>query len=74
MRIFREGQQVYAGKLQPVNTGAQTDMKRLVMGGRLSLGTALGPGEYVFQVVVYDALAREKYRMASQWADFEITK
>ena len=50
------------------------DLKRLQAGGRLVLGTALQPGEYVLQVVVTDALAKEKYRTATQWIDFEIVK
>lgn len=42
--------------------------------GRLLLGTDLVPGEYVLQVIVTDALADEKHRVANQWMDFEILK
>jgi hypothetical protein len=42
--------------------------------GRLRLGPDLTPGEYVLQVIVTDKLAKEKYRSATQWMDFELTK
>ena len=60
----------FAGKV--VNLSGQADAKRLVAFGRLQLGTNLSPGEYVLQVVVTDALAKEKNRVASQWIEFEI--
>lgn len=74
VRMFREGQQVFAGKELPFNTDKQSDLKRLIAGGRLRLGTNLPPGEYVLQVIVTDTLAKEKHRTASQWMDFEIVK
>jgi VWFA-related protein len=73
-RLFRDGQQVFAGKELPFNADKQTDLKRLIASGRLQLGRNLPPGEYVLQVIVTDALAKEKYRTASQWIDFEIVK
>ncbi|MGB7923089.1 MAG: VWA domain-containing protein [Pyrinomonadaceae bacterium] len=72
VRLFREGQQVFAGKELPFNPDKQSDLKRLVASGRLQLGTQLPPGEYVLQVIVTDPLAKEKYRTTSQWIDFEI--
>jgi VWFA-related protein len=74
VRLFREGQQVFAGKELPFDAEKQADLKRLVAGGRLRLGTNLPPGEYVLQVLVTDTLAKEKYRTTSQWMDFEIVK
>ena len=74
VRLFREGQQVFAGKELPFNVGKQADLKRLVASWRLKLGMNLVPGEYVLQVIVADTLAKEKYRTTSQWIDFEIVK
>jgi len=74
VRLFRDGQPVFSGPVLNYDAGKQTDLKRLQAGGRLVLGTALQPGEYVLQVVVTDALAKEKYRTATQWIDFEIVK
>ena len=74
VRLFREGQEVFAGKMLPLDVATQADPKRLQTGGALQLGTNLPPGEYVLQVVVTDTLAKEKYRTATQWIDFEIVK
>jgi len=49
MRLFRNGQQVFTGKLVQVNPGNQPDIKRLVIGGAVQLGADLQPGEYVFK-------------------------
>jgi VWFA-related protein len=74
MRLFRDGQQVYAGPPTPFDVGKQTDMKGLVSGTRIRLNEGLAPGEYVLQVVVTDMLAPEKQRTATQWIDFEIVQ
>jgi VWFA-related protein len=73
LRIFRDNQQVYAGNPTPFNPGNQTNMKNLLEPIRMRLNN-LAPGEYVFQIVVTDALAKEKYKTATQWIDFEIVK
>jgi hypothetical protein len=38
------------------------------------LGSEMTPGEYVLQVIVTDVLRTDKYRVTSQWIDFEIVK
>lgn len=73
LRIFRDGQQVYAGQPSPFDAARQSDMKNLHTGTRVALN-GLAPGEYVLQVVVTDGLAPEKRRTATQWIDFEIVK
>jgi VWFA-related protein len=74
VRLFRDGQLVFTGKLTPYDTSGQIDPQRLSAGGRLFLGSALVLGEYVLQIIVTDTLADEKYRTATQWIDFEIVK
>ena len=74
IRLFRDGQQLYAGQPAPLPLEGQTDMRRLGGGTSLQLGTELTPGEYTLQVVATDPLAKEKYRNATQWIDFEIVK
>ncbi len=74
VRLFREGQEIFTGRTQPLDASGQVDPKRLTVGGAIQLGTNLPPGEYVLQVVVTDPLAKEKYRTATQWVDFEIVK
>ena len=72
LRLFRDGKQVYAGKPMPLEAGDQPDMKHLLAGGRLQLGTKMQPGDYVLQVVVTDHLAKEKARIATSAMDFEV--
>jgi len=65
---------VFTGKENPFKIANSTDLKRLLAGGTIQLGSDLPPGEYVFQVIVNDPLAKEKHRVATQWIDFEIVK
>ena len=74
VRLFRDGKPVFTGKENPFKIGNPSDLKRLLAGGVIQLGTDLPPGEYVFQVIVNDPLASEKHRVATQWIDFEIVK
>ena len=74
VRLFRNGQPVFAGQPIRFDLSNQSDLKRLRAGAGIQLGTEMEPGEYVFQVVATDLLAKEKRRVASQWIDFEIVK
>jgi len=74
VRLFRDGKPVFTGNENALKVLAQADLKRLLAGGSIQLGTNLPPGEYVFQVIVNDAMADEKHRTVSQWMDFEIVK
>jgi len=74
LRLFRNGQQVFAGKETALDVNNQADLKRLEAAGAIQLGSELAPGEYQLQVVVTDPVAKEKYRVAAQWIDFEIVK
>jgi hypothetical protein len=73
-RLFRNGELVFTGNAVPFAAREQSDPKRLGGGGGIQLGTDMHPGEYVLQIVVTDLLAKEKYRVATQWMDFEIVK
>jgi hypothetical protein len=74
LRLFRDGKQVYQGKVQdlPLDPKDQPDAKKLVTGGRLQLSSKMQPGDYVLQVIVTDTLAKDKYRVATQAMDFEV--
>lgn len=74
VRLFRDGQPVFTGRVQLIDFRSQADLKRLATGGSLRLGTDMKPGEYVLQVTVTDTLAKPKHRSATQWIDFEIVK
>jgi VWFA-related protein len=71
LRLFRDREQVYAGKVEDFDPGKQADVANLTSAARIRLD-GLRPGEYVLQVVVTDALAPEKRRTATQWIDFEV--
>ncbi len=74
IKLFREGQEVFTGKVNAFAPGEQPDRKRLLAGGSLNLGADLKPGSYILQVIVTDALAKEKRRSASQWINFELAQ
>jgi VWFA-related protein len=72
-KLFRDGEQVLAGKPTTLDTAAGTpDPQRLTAGGVVSLGRDMVPGEYVLQVIVTDKLAKSKFGMVTQSTDFEI--
>jgi hypothetical protein len=73
MRLFREGKPVFTGKVLPFNLRQQTDMKHLEAGGRVLVGPDLVPGVYVLRIEVTDTLAKDSFRTATQWIDFEVT-
>lgn len=72
MRLLRDGQNVFTGKSQPLDTSQQKNMKRLMGAGRIRLGPDLIPGEYIVEITVTDALAPKAVRTGTQWTDFEI--
>ena len=74
MKLYRDGREVFTGKEVALDAGSQPDRKRLGATGAVQLGTQMNPGEYVLQVSVTDLLRKDKYRVASQWIDFEIVK
>jgi VWFA-related protein len=71
-RVFRDGKLFFEGKAAPANLSGQTDMRRINAQNAVTLPTQMPPGDYVLQIVVTDALAKEKYRTTTQWIDFEV--
>ncbi len=74
LRLYRDGEVVFAGRSTAYPIDKQLDFKRLPAFGRLQLGGNLTLGEYVLQVVVTDLLAKEKQRVKAQTVEFEIVK
>ena len=74
MRIVRDGKVIFEGQPKPVDLTGQSDLKRIIAGGGLQLGTDMALGEYVLQITVTDLLASENHRTATQWIDFEVVK
>jgi len=74
VRMFLNGKAVFTGKEIPFDASKRPDLRRLALAGAVQLGSVMAPGEYVFQLIVTDPLAKEKRRMATQWIDFEIVQ
>lgn len=74
IRLFHGSTLVFSGNEIPYKVNNQTDLKRLIAGGQLQLGTNLVPGDYSLQAIVTDLNADEKHRTVTQWMDFEIVK
>ena len=74
MKLFRDGREVFTGKEVAFDAGSQSDLNRLTATGAIQLGSQMQPGEYVLQVIVTDLLRKDKYRVTSQWTDFEVVK
>lgn len=73
-RLFRDGKLLMEGQPSALDTGNQSDFKRLEASGAITLGSNLPPGDYVLQAIVIDENARQKRQVATQWIDFEIVE
>ncbi len=71
-RLFKEGQPIFEGKPLPVVFEGQTDPKAVNFMSTLSLGTALGVGEYMLEIAITDTLAKGKNATAANYIQFEI--
>jgi len=74
INVFRDGKLIYATEPKPIDPTGQSDLERITAAGGLQLGSELAPAEYILQIIVNDALAKDKYRTATQWVDFEVVK
>jgi VWFA-related protein len=72
VRLFRDGEKFYEGKVLDLKLGQIGPAARHYTGGQLSLGGKLAPGEYVMQVLVTDKLSKDKNPSTSQAIDFEV--
>jgi VWFA-related protein len=75
-RLFREGQLVKEGALDPQNAELPAEPRSKVKGvvavGDLALASTLSPGEYDMELAVSDTLAK-KDRSAVQWTTFTVS-
>jgi len=71
IRIYRDGQAIYALPESPLNIDGQQNSKRYVVGGRMEL-KKIPPGTYVMQIIVSDTLRKDKSGIAAQALDFEV--
>lgn len=72
VRIFRDGQLLYANRGGPVNTNSlQSGKQRVVLTGQLQL-KQIAAGDYTMQVIVEDKLRDDKNKVAIQAIDFQV--
>jgi VWFA-related protein len=72
LRLFKDGKIYYENKPSKINLNGKIMPDKTLLGGAFSLGNELPFGEYVLQIVVFDALAKEKNRIATQSIEFEV--
>lgn len=70
--LFKDGKIYYENKPSKINLNGKNVDEKTLLGGAFSLGNKLPLGEYVLQIVVFDALAKEKNRIATQSIEFEV--
>lgn len=71
-RLISNGKIILEGKPEPVPTDGQNDLKRIDLVGAFKIGTGLPAGDYIFQIIITDELAKDKNQIDTQWIDFEI--
>jgi len=72
VRVFRNGEEIYAGKPSPAAAQDSPTKDRLLCAGAISLGAKMTPGDYVLQVAVTDKLAKSKHAFVAEAMDFEV--
>ena len=72
IRIFRDGKMIFEGKQLPLELFGQTDFERIKTTGAINLTDGMPAGDYVLQIIVTDALAKEKSKIATQFVQFEV--
>ena len=73
-RLFSNSKLLIEGQPSALNTNDQNDLKRIEAAGAITLGKNLEPGNYILQVIVIDANAKEKRQIATRSIDFEIVE
>lgn len=73
-RLFRNGEMILQSAPTPLTAAGQQDLQRIEISDAITIGTDLQTGDYVLQLVVFDALAKGKRQIATQSIDFEIVK
>jgi hypothetical protein len=74
MRVFRDGKIFLDGKSNLVSLDGKTDRTRIPVGGAIMLGDDMPTGDYVFQLIVTDKLAKKNNSLATQYVTFEIVE
>lgn len=73
-RLFSNSKLLTEGQPSALNMNNQKDLKRIEAAGAITLGENLEPGNFVLQLIVIDANAKEKRQIATRSIDFEIVE
>ena len=71
-RLLHDGKVISSGPPLKLDHGNQTDFTTIVAKGIVHLSSDLAPGKYFLQLIVVDALAKQKQNETTQWIDFEV--
>ena len=72
IRVFRDSKLILDGKQIPIELSGQTDFQRIRNVGAITLPNQIEAGDYILQIIVFDNLAKEKRKIASQIVQFEV--
>lgn len=73
-RVFRENKLIFEGKQKPMDDLTLIDEQSGKYSAAMNLGTEMATGDYVLQIVVTDAQAKGKSKIATQSVQFEIVE
>jgi VWFA-related protein len=73
-KLFRGDELALESEPGDLRTTGQADPERIESVGALTLGSNLGPGEYILQIIVRDENAKEKHGTTAQVVDFVIVE
>jgi len=71
--LIRDGKAIFTSAPSAIKVNPQSNLKQILVGSKLRLGTNMEPGEYLLQVMVTDKAAK-KNSVVMQWTDFEVMK
>jgi VWFA-related protein len=69
-RMYREGRLIYQSRETPIKEGGDVVEQNAVFTDAVLLGNQLEPGDYIVQVVAFDAKGKRK--IATQFVQFEV--
>ena len=74
VRIYKDGKEFFVSQDMPVSTDLTPAAGGITATGAIRLGQGMPTGEYIVQIVVTDALAKGKHKVANQFISFELVE
>jgi hypothetical protein len=70
--LFENGKELLRSQPKTVDLSGVTDLKRIPITKKLTLGNSIQPGDYVLQLLVMDRRAKKQQSVATQALDFRV--